>query len=144
MKTTRLGVCAIVVLSASLAIGPARAAVRPGRAINLTLGVGSPAAATRALPRASSRGRTRRHFVTPYDAMLAADARPRMQAMARGPVPFAQLDFAGTGPWHQDVQRGYRDLTERVSRQVWNDPQGRRIVFDVNGRPGVGVEIPLQ
>lgn len=144
MKAATFGICSFAILTASLVIDPARATGRPGRAINLTLAATGHAATARTATRASSRGRVRRYFATPYDAILAADARPRTSRSAHGTDPIAQLDFAGTGPWHQDVRRGYRDLTERVSRRVWDDPQGRRIVFDVDGRPGIGVEIPLQ
>jgi hypothetical protein len=35
-------------------------------------------------------------------------------------------------------------MGENLAKKVFDDPRGKRIVFDVEGKPGVGVEIPLR
>lgn len=44
-----------------------------------------------------------------------------------------------------DVQlrAGYRRLGENLAAKLWDDPAGRRIRFDIDGRPGLGLEIPF-
>lgn len=54
------------------------------------------------------------------------------------------LPFQKRGHLARDIKRGYRNMGENLARRVWEDPKGKRIVFDVEGRPGVGVEIPLR
>ena len=44
----------------------------------------------------------------------------------------------------RDIGRGYRNMCDDVSRKVWDDPNGRRVRFDVAGKPGVAFEIPMR
>jgi hypothetical protein len=41
------------------------------------------------------------------------------------------------------VTRGYKRFCDNLSARVWDEPNGRRLSFDVHGKPGVAVEIPL-
>lgn len=43
----------------------------------------------------------------------------------------------------RDIKRGYRNMGEKLARKAFDDARGKRIVFDVDGRIGVGVEITL-
>jgi hypothetical protein len=52
--------------------------------------------------------------------------------------------FQKRGAIARDLRRGYRRMGENLARKVWDEPNGKRIVFDVAGKPGVGVEIPLR
>ncbi len=52
--------------------------------------------------------------------------------------------FERRGSAFRVLQRSYRDMCDNVSGKVWDDPNGRRIKFDVAGKPGVAVEIPLR
>jgi hypothetical protein len=52
--------------------------------------------------------------------------------------------FRKQGPVARDLRRGYRAMGERLAGRVFDDPRGKRIVFDVDGKPGVGVEIPIR
>jgi hypothetical protein len=54
------------------------------------------------------------------------------------------LQFQKRGHLARDIKRGYRAMGENLAKRVWDEPNGKRIVFDVEGRPGVGVEIPLR
>jgi hypothetical protein len=54
------------------------------------------------------------------------------------------LQFQKRGHLARDIKRGYRNMGSNLARRVWEDPKGKRIVFDVDGKPGVGVEIPLR
>ena len=44
----------------------------------------------------------------------------------------------------RDLGRGYRNMCDNVSRKVWDDPNGKRVKFDVAGKPGVAFEIPIR
>ena len=35
-------------------------------------------------------------------------------------------------------------MCDNVSAKLWDDPDGKRVRFDIAGKPGVGVEIPLR
>lgn len=54
-----------------------------------------------------------------------------------------QLKFQRRGNPFKDLQRGYREMCDRASARLWDEPNGKRVRFDVAGRVGVGVEIPL-
>ena len=57
---------------------------------------------------------------------------------------YPQLRFKKQGHLARDIKRSYRNMGENLARRVFDDPKGKRIVFDIEGRPGVGVEIPLR
>jgi hypothetical protein len=57
---------------------------------------------------------------------------------------YPELKFQKRGHLARDIKRGYRQMGENLAKKVWDEPKGKRIVFDVEGRPGVGVEIPLR
>jgi hypothetical protein len=45
---------------------------------------------------------------------------------------------------YRDLQRGYKDMCARVSSKIWDEPNGKRIKFDIAGKPGVAVVIPIR
>jgi len=51
--------------------------------------------------------------------------------------------FERQGSALRDFSRGYKDVCAKVSSKIWDDPNGRRIKFDIAGKPGVAIEIPL-
>lgn len=65
------------------------------------------------------------------------------QAMTPAPTA-GTFRFKRRGNAGRDLAQGYNNMCEAVSRKVWDDPNGRRIKFDVAGKPGVGIEIPLR
>jgi hypothetical protein len=52
--------------------------------------------------------------------------------------------FRKQGHVARDLRRGYRAMGERLAGRVFDEPRGKRVVFDVAGKPGVGLEIPLR
>jgi hypothetical protein len=65
------------------------------------------------------------------------------------PMPVAEQEnatfrFRKQGNAGRDIQQGYKDMCDRVSRKLWDEPNGKRIKFDVAGKPGVALEIPLR
>jgi hypothetical protein len=54
-----------------------------------------------------------------------------------------QLKFQKQGNAFRDLHRTYREMCDRVSSKIWDDPNGKRVRFDVAGKPGLGVEIPI-
>ncbi|MGH8029243.1 MAG: hypothetical protein ACREO3_04835 [Arenimonas sp.] len=57
---------------------------------------------------------------------------------------YPELRFKKQGHLARDIKRGYRNMGENLARKVFDDPKGKRVVFDIQGRPGVGIEIPLR
>lgn len=55
-----------------------------------------------------------------------------------------EFRFERRGPAIKNLARSYRRMCDSVSRKLWDDPKGRRIKFDIAGKPGVGVEIPIR
>jgi hypothetical protein len=53
-----------------------------------------------------------------------------------------QLKFRRGNPL-KDLSRGYREMCDRASAKIWDEPNGKRVRFDVAGKPGFGIEIPL-
>jgi hypothetical protein len=72
-----------------------------------------------------------------------------LEASESAPLPAAEQEaatfrFRKQGNAGRDIQQGYKDMCDRVSRKLWDDPNGKRIKFDVAGKPGVAFEIPLR
>ena len=51
--------------------------------------------------------------------------------------------FKRAGNVGRNLGQGYKDMCDNVSRKVWDDPAGKRVRFDVSGKPGIAFEIPL-
>lgn len=147
------GCCRVIALTLPallLACAAGRAdASDPGkRPLQLKLGV---AHATTAPARTSVQG-TPRHvrFKVAEPGLsqralesLLADADSQADASASS-APGATFRFDRRGHVGRDLAQGYNAMCEAVSRKVWDDPNGKRVKFDVAGKPGVGVEIPLR
>lgn len=44
----------------------------------------------------------------------------------------------------QRLRYGYRKLGEDLAARMWDNPRGRRVRFDIEGRPGLGLEVPFR
>lgn len=66
------------------------------------------------------------------------------QQAAATPTDGGTFQFKRRGDVGRDVAQGYNAMCDAVSRKVWDDPNGKRVKFDVAGKPGVGIEIPLR
>ena len=56
----------------------------------------------------------------------------------------AQFRFKRRGDAGRDLAAGYNSVCDSVSRKVWDEPDGKRLRFDIAGKPGVALEIPLR
>lgn len=43
----------------------------------------------------------------------------------------------------QRLRSQYRQMGESLAARLWDDPKGRRVKFDIEGKPGIGLEIPF-
>jgi hypothetical protein len=130
-----------------------------------------PQKATAVAPRAATaqRASSRRSFAAPQPEVLDRDRRltdrreaqldavstlgvglltgldPADATVSTTPnAGYPVLKFQKPGHLARDIKRSYRNMGEKLARRVFDDPKGKRIVFDVDGRPGIGVEIPLK
>ena len=69
---------------------------------------------------------------------------PDNEDVARQPQLNERFRFERRGNAGRDLARGYRDVCARISDKVWDDPNGRRLKFDIAGKPGVALVIPLR
>ena len=74
---------------------------------------------------------------------LLADADTRADANTSA-TSGATFRFERRSHVGRDLAQGYNAMCDAVSRKVWDDPRGKRLKFDVAGKPGVGIEIPLR
>jgi hypothetical protein len=72
--------------------------------------------------------------------VLDQDATPLDEPPAEGQL---QLKFSKRGNAFRDFNKSYRNMCDNVSKKIWDDPNGKRIRFDVAGKPGVAFEIPV-
>lgn len=77
------------------------------------------------------------------NAVQSILAEPEPSFEAANPDGRLNLKFQKRGHALRNVQQGYREMCDRVSAKIWDEPNGKRVRFDVAGRPGFGVEIPL-
>ena len=155
-------ICGMVSMLA-LGAGPAAAEGKPLR-IDLAPLVNAPAAPVRPAPRMH-----RRSFAAPTPTVDERDLRltdrkqRRQEAISTlgvglltGLEPgdsfdtttpadgYPALKFNKQGHLARDIKQSYRAMGKRLAGRVFDDPRGKRIVFDIEGKPGVGVEIPIR
>ena len=146
---------ASLALLMALASGQAMASAAPP----LQLGVAAPdpraaaAIPARLLPEARPRAATFR--AAPRELVATQEIRQRaLQSVLAGQDLETSMEqaprdgrlnlkFQRRGNPFKDLQRGYREMCDRASAKLWDEPNGKRVRFDVAGRVGVGVEIPL-
>ena len=66
------------------------------------------------------------------------------EAAIGSPQPAVQFRFKRQGPALRDLSASYKDMCANVSDKIWDEPNGRRIKFDIAGKPGVAVVIPIR
>ena len=67
---------------------------------------------------------------------------PEAEVVAAAPDD-ASFRFRRQGNVGRDLRESYKDMCDRVSNRLWDEPNGKRVKFDVAGKPGVAFEIPL-
>jgi hypothetical protein len=147
-----------------LALAPGQAAATSVRPLDLGLGAPPPQTAFAPSRPALLRPALGNAFnrPSPNRANAAAAARvdtavrlrdAALQGMIQEPQPDAfgevagsgrlQLKFHKRGNAFRDLNKSYREMCNTVSAKIWDEPKGKRVRFDVAGKPGVGVEIPI-
>ena len=58
--------------------------------------------------------------------------------------PGENFRFERSGNAGRNISQGYKRMCDNVSAKLWDDPDGKRVKFDIAGKPGVAVEIPLR
>lgn len=58
--------------------------------------------------------------------------------------PSVQFRFKRRGPALRDLSASYKNMCENLSEKIWDEPNGRRVKFDIAGKPGVAVVIPIR
>lgn len=143
------GRCRAIVLSLSTLFacggGVAHAADPAKRPLQLKLS----AAPAHAPVRAQVRGPARAARFRTADQNLGERALASLldgtdEQAATPPPDGGTFQFKRRGNVGRDLAHGYKDMCDAVSRKVWDDPNGKRVKFDVAGKPGVGIEIPLR
>jgi hypothetical protein len=43
----------------------------------------------------------------------------------------------------REIPRGYNRMCDALSVHIWNQPDGKRLCFDVRGKPGISISIPI-
>lgn len=52
--------------------------------------------------------------------------------------------FERRGSAGRDLSQGYKAMCQNASEKLWDEPNGKRVKFDIAGKPGVAIEIPLR
>ena len=60
------------------------------------------------------------------------------------PTQSDRFHFEHRGPAWRNLARTYKRLCATASARIWDEPDGKLIRFDVAGKPGVGVEVPIR
>lgn len=60
------------------------------------------------------------------------------------PTQADHFHFEHRGPAWRNLARTYKSLCATASARIWDEPDGKLIRFDVAGKPGVGVEMPIR
>lgn len=163
--------CSCVLLTAlAMLASPAAIAQKPLRIDLAPLVHTAPVTATPRATTPAQRAAHRRSFNAPQPVVLDRDRRltdrreARQEALStlgvglltggfdpadttssNAPADgYPQLRFKKQGHLARDIKRGYRNMGENLARKVFDDPRGKRVVFDIEGKPGVGLEIPLR
>jgi hypothetical protein len=58
-------------------------------------------------------------------------------------VPATAFQMSSDDRLDQRLRYGYRKLGEDMAARLWDNPRGKRIQFDIEGRPGLGLVIPF-
>lgn len=145
---TLLGLCCV-------ATPQSRAAGReqPPLKLDLVAPLASPASRAQARQRPAAMPVRGRHLQVARD-QLPLRQRALQSVLAESELAVEETDpgdptqnrfrFEKRGTAARDISRGYRDMCARVSSRIWDEPNGRRVKFDIAGKPGVAVEIPLR
>ena len=78
---------------------------------------------------------------------LAMDAQPLDLSVdvAAAERPSGAFRFERrSGAVVREIPRGYNRMCDALSAHIWNQPQGKRLCFDMRGKPGIAIQIPIR
>jgi len=76
---------------------------------------------------------------TPETLAMMSSSRPRSEYRQSGAFHF---EHSG-GAVVREIPRGYDRMCDALSGHIWNEPQGKRLCFDMRGKPGIAIQIPI-
>lgn len=85
-----------------------------------------------------------------YDLNLRLPAARREGRVSRAKnacgdcTPATAFQMSSDERLDQRLRYGYRKLGEDLAARLWDNPRGRRVLFDIEGRPGLGLEVPFR
>lgn len=56
----------------------------------------------------------------------------------------AAFRFERSGSAGRDLSQNYKAMCQRATDKLWDEPNGKRLKFDIAGKPGIAIEIPLR
>lgn len=56
----------------------------------------------------------------------------------------AMFRFERRGSAGRGLSQGYKAMCQNASEKLWDEPNGKRVKFDIAGKPGVAIEIPIR
>lgn len=68
---------------------------------------------------------------TPGEFVAAAHPRPGLRDVHRGSLA-------------TNASQGYDRFCDNMTAKVWDEPNGKRLKFDIKGKPGIAIAIPVQ
>jgi hypothetical protein len=77
-------------------------------------------------------------------SLLAGTDQAEEESLGRTDQVGPSFRFQRQGSSARDLSRSYKNMCDSVSTKLWDEPNGRRIRFDIAGKPGVAMEIPLR
>ena len=57
--------------------------------------------------------------------------------------PNGAFRFERRGNVAREIPRGYNRMCNALSAHIWSEPEGKRLCFDVRGKPGIAIQIPF-
>jgi len=66
------------------------------------------------------------------------------ESTADKPSDEAMFRFERRGSAGRDLSQSYKAMCQNASEKLWDEPNGKRVKFDIAGKPGVAIEIPLR
>lgn len=158
--TFRCAMIGLSLIATMLLVAPAKAATAHGQALRLDLAMPANVLSYRGdwqarsghenpLPRPESNAARARPAepglpIRALQSVLDTPGLEREPVVSGSRPATVEFRFERRGPAIKNLARSYRRMCDSVSRKLWDDPKGRRIKFDIAGKPGVGVEIPIR
>jgi len=78
-----------------------------------------------------------------FAALSIATAAPPTNSMSDNYASNGAFRFEHRGNVAREIPRGYNRMCDALSGHIWNEPDGKRLCFDMRGKPGISISIPI-